>query len=212
MPPKRRSAARLIVVIVVIVVLLVAGGITAIVLVVGNSSGKTPLAGGSQAPATNTATSTVKLNAPDRIGTLQRKADQSQVDRMRSMMSSAGLEQPFAVVYDDTAASGREAIVWGGVGTMFGMADPQAELDSFFSSAGDTLGAGATVGTRTNVTPPSSVGGVAQCAQVSGSGVRMALCAWVGNGAVLGFIFTGVTPTQAGDEVNSILTAVVSKS
>jgi hypothetical protein len=129
---------------------------------------------------------------------------------MRSQLQNAGLTDPFTVVYDDTTAAGRRVIVWGGTGALFGIGTPDKELDSFFSSAGASL-SGGTVGPRIDVAP-GSVGGKAQCAKISGLGATASMCAWSGDKALLGFIFNGITPEKSGQEVQSMLPAIVVKS
>ena len=42
--------------------------------------------------------------------------------------------------------------------------------------------------------------------------VTMTLCAWLGDNAVVGFIFSGITPDKSGAQVRSMLPAIVVKS
>jgi hypothetical protein len=221
-PPPRRSRGLLIGGLVVLAVLLCGGAATAVVLVANNnttkpgaaassSASKKPGAGTPTAAATTPgrAAGSVTLTAPDRIGSLKKSADQSLVTPMKTQMENAGLSDPFTVVYDDTAAAGRKVIVWGGTGPLFGVVSADKQLDSFFSSAGANTGGGS-LGARSNV-DPGSVGGKAQCAKVNGLGATMSMCAWSGNAALLGFIFTGVSPDKSGPVVHTMLPAIVVK-
>jgi hypothetical protein len=208
-PPKSRPTALIVLGIVLLVVVVLGGGITTVVLVGRHSSTPNAQAAGTPAPgATASQQAKVTLSAPDRIGNLRKKADQSRADSMRTMMSTAGLEQPFAVVYENPAAPGHDTIVWGGTGGAFAMGTPKQQLDAFFAAAGGSLGNGVTVGTATAV-DPGSVGGQARCAKINGLGVKLAMCAWTGSSAVLGFLCFGVAPDQAGGQVKQVLPAVV---
>src|SRR6266508_7034625 len=104
--------------------------------------------------------------------------DQSQVAPMRDQMRTAGMDDPYAVIYEDTANAGRTAIVWGGTGKAFGIGSAERQLDAFFSSAGKNLGGGS-LGEGVS-TDPGAVGGKAECVKVSGLGVTMTMCAWAG--------------------------------
>ncbi len=130
---------------------------------------------------------------------------------MRSAMQTAGLGDPFAAIYEDTAAKGHEVIVWGGTGGAFGVGNPQTELDAFFSSAGTQLGSGVSLGSRSDVDPGAS-GGKAQCSKVNGMSTTMTLCAWLGGNVIVGFIFSGIGVDKAGGQIRTILPAVVVKT
>src|SRR6266545_4519149 len=108
-----------------------------------------------------------------------------------------------------TSSPGRTAMVWGGTGKAFGAGGSERQLDAFFTSAGKNLGGGS-LGQRV-ATDPGSVGGKAECAKVNGLGVTMTMCAWAGNQALLGFIFTGLTPDKSGPQVRAMLAAIVKK-
>jgi hypothetical protein len=151
----------------------------------------------------------VTLNTPDRIGNLRKMGDQSQVAPMRDQMRSAGMDDPYAVMYEDTTSPGRTAIVWGGTGKAFGGSGEQ-QLNAFFGSAGRNLGGGS-LGERV-AADPGPTGGKAECAKVSGLGVTMTMCAWAGPQALLGFIFTGLTPDKSGPQLRAMLSAIVVKS
>jgi hypothetical protein len=162
-------------------------------------------------PALPTDDTTIVLNAPDQIGTLRKQADQSAADKMRADMSSAGVEQPFAVVYADSAAKGRRVVVWGGTGALYGIGDAQVQLDEFFSTVGPHLGSHVTVDPATPA-DAGTTGGTAECAKVNGLGIIAALCAWRGKGAILALIFSGLTPDTAAQHLTAILPALVTTS
>lgn len=220
-PPPRKSKGPLIAVLVIVALLLVCG-IGGAILVLANKK-STPTANASTgATATTGATSgattaapppatKISFQAPATIGVLKKSTDQSRADSLKGSMSGAGIEDPFAVMYDDTSSKGRLAIAWGGTGAAFGGSDPGAQLDGFFSSAGASLGSGATVETRQDA-DPGAVGGKAQCAKVDGTGVVMAMCAWAGDNALLGFIISGLTPDKAATRMQQMLQAIVVKS
>jgi hypothetical protein len=230
-PPPRRRPTGLIIAAVAIVAVVLIVTVVAVVNLVGKSDRTTPTAAnassGSSATATATATATadptattaapthasptITLTTPDRIGTLRKKADQSRASSIRSAMQSAGLGQPFAVIYEDTAAKGHEVTVWGGSGGALGVGNPQTELDAFFSSAGKQLGSGVTLGSRSDV-DTGSAGGKVQCSKVNGTGTTMTLCAWLGDNVIVGFIFSGTGVDKAGGQIRTIVPAVVVKS
>jgi hypothetical protein len=217
-PVKKRSRAPLIIGIIVLVLLVVCGGVGALLLVANKSktNNATPGTGGTTTSTTGTAPTSaapppaakISFTAPDRIGVLHKSSDQSRATSLKDSMSSAGIADPFAVMYDDTTAKGRLAIAWGGTGSAFG-GDAQTQLDGFFSSAGANVGGG-TVGTREDA-DPGAVGGSAQCAPVTGTGVTMSMCAWAGDNALLGFIISGLQPSQAKTRMKEMLQAIVVK-
>jgi hypothetical protein len=219
-PPRRRSSAPIIIGAIVVAVLLIVG-VVAVVNLVGNTGPTSPTAArsGSAGP-TSTATggpaattaaptraATLTLTPPDRIGTYRKKADQSEASSARGDAQGSGLEQPFAVVYEDTAAKGHELLLWGGTSARE-LGDSQAALDTFFSSAGKDFGNGTSLGSRTAANP-GSVGGKAECAKVNGLPISTAICAWVGSNALVVFGFLGVSADKAGGQVRTILAAVV---
>lgn len=209
-PPPKKSRTGLIIAIVAIVVLVLCGGLVAVGIAVYNARddiGGTTSPTGS-APVTAPAAG-VSLEAPNQIGDLKKSADQSRADTLRSTLTNGGIEEPFAVVYEDTAQAGRQVIVWGGTGPIFGTGSRQAQLNGFFSSAGAQL-SGGTISDRAPVSA-GSVGGLAECEKVSGMGVAMSLCAWIGEDALVGFILTGYSPAEAGEAVPEILSAIVKK-
>ncbi len=213
-PPRRRSRGPLIAVLVGVLVLVIVGAIAAAVVLSRRDKG-TPTGAGSTTTSSASARppsptgATVTLTAPDQIGSLRKMSDQSQVAPMRDQMRNAGMDDPFAVIYEDTTSPGRTAIVWGGTGKAFGAGGSERQLDAFFTSAGKNLGGGS-LGQRV-ATDPGSVGGKAECAKVNGLGVTMTMCAWAGNQALLGFIFTGLTPDKSGPQVRAMLAAIVKK-
>ncbi len=214
-PAPRRSRAPLIAGIVGLVALLLVGAVTATFVVLSLQDKKETRAtanpSGSAAPSpTPSPAGTVTFAAPDRIGALRKSADQSKVEPMRDLMRNAGMEQPFAVIYDDSAIKGRTAIVWGGTGTLLGISGSDKQLDAFFTAAGKQLGAG-NAGARTDV-DPGTVGGKAQCTKAEGRGLTMALCAWSGAGGLLGFMFPGVAPDKGSEQVRAMLPAIVVKN
>jgi hypothetical protein len=218
-PPKRKSHGVLIGIIAGLVVLALAGGAAVYITLTAKDKNSTPTV---QTRGTDSTTSTkppssaaatkasVTLAAPDRIGSLRKSADQSQANNIRQRMVTAGVESPYAVVYEDTSAPGRTAAVWGGTGRAFAIGGPDKQIDAFFSSASKDLGGG-TVGARTTV-DPGAVGGKAQCAKVDGLGVTMSMCAWAGTDALLGFVFGGLDVTKSTTTMRSMLAVIVAKS
>jgi hypothetical protein len=221
-PPPKKSKAPLIIGIVVVVLLVLCGGGIGLVLLANKSTSTSGSGSGSTTTATSTAGPTggttttapaitkVSFNAPDRIGALKKSSDQSRASGLKDSMSAAGLENPFAAMYEDTAVKGRLAVVWGGTGSAFGGGgNANSQLDAFFGSAGSSVGGG-TVGAKQDV-DPGAVGGAARCAPVSGTGVVMSLCAWATDNAVLGFIISGLSPDKSADRMRQMLQAIVVK-
>jgi hypothetical protein len=215
-------------VIVGVVVLLIAGGTTAFLLA-GNDNAKPTGAGATTAAATATggATSTptaaapttgapapppaasVTLATPDRIGTLRKSSDQSKANTLKSGIASANLDQAIGVAYEDPAAKSHQMFVYGGVSPSIGLLPPETQLDGFFTAAEAQLGGGH-LGARTDVST-GAVGGKAQCAKVDGTAATLSMCAWVGDDALLGFLFLGFTADKAKAQVPPALTAIVKK-
>jgi hypothetical protein len=219
-PPPKKSHGLLIGVIIGLAVLLVAGGVVTFVALRSGNPKSTPAG----ATASNRASSpantrssaaapakpSVTLAAPDRIGSLRKAADQSQANTIKQRMTTSGVESPYAVMYEDTAAAGRTVTAWGGTGRAFALGGPDKQLDAFFGSAGSELGGG-TLGARSNV-EAGAVGGKAQCAPVNGLGITMSMCAWAGTDALLGFIFTGTAPAKSAETLRAMLGVIVVKS
>jgi hypothetical protein len=212
-PPPRRSRGGLIAVLVGAVVLLfLVAGVAAVAVVMRASESKTANGGptgtrsGAAAPPVQAA-GKISFVAPERIGALKKSADQSKIESMRSRLGNAGIQQPFAVSYDDSTAPGRTAIAWGGTGKVFGIGSAKSQLDAFFTSAGKEVGGGS-VGARVDV-DPGTVGGKAQCAKVDGLGLAMTMCAWAGQDALLGFLFPGVAPDKGAEQMRTMLPAIV---
>ena len=212
-PQPKRRVGLLVTAIVVPVVLVIGAVVTAGVLL-ANKSDSASSTGASDVSASGTVAAhaspsqrSVTLSTPQQIGSLRRSADQSLAEQMRSGLSNAGIEKPFAAVYEDSAVTGRTTVMWGGVGDIFRVA-PETQLSAFIKSAGSSLPGGATVATETDV-EPGQVGGKAKCAKVNGAGVTMTLCAWNGGDALIGFLFGGIGPDKAAAQMRTILSAVV---
>jgi hypothetical protein len=200
-PPVKKRRTGLIVSLVVAVVALVAcSGIVAIVLKAG-SDDKTASPG-----ATATTAAKVTLKAPDTIGTLKKSSDQSRAKALNSQLTSAGLENPFAAVYQDTKNAAHAVVVWGGTGAIFSAGGAQAQLDSFFGSAGGQLG-----GAKPVAVDAGAIGGRAECAKSGLSGAKISICAWVGSDALLGFLFNGVEADAAAAQMRTVLPSIVVK-
>jgi hypothetical protein len=207
-PPPKKSRTWLIIGIVLAVILVLCLGAVVVGALVYNAGNQNPNPRGSSDAATpSPQAGPVRLTDPNQIGDLVKSADQSSAATLRATLTTGGIEEPFAAVYEDTATSGRQVVVWGGTGPIFGAGSTQAQLDGFFSSAGKQL-SGGTISERGPVSP-GTVGGVAECEKVSGMGVAMALCAWIGDDALVGFIFTGYAPAEAGSAMPEILSAIV---
>ncbi|MCU7728934.1 hypothetical protein ODJ79_34920 [Actinoplanes sp. KI2] len=199
-PPVKKRRTGLIVSLVVAVFALVAcSGIVALVLKFG-SDDKTGSSG-----ATSTGAK-VTLQAPATIGTLKKSSDQSSAKAMSSQLTKAGLDNPFAAVYQDTKNAAHRVIIWGGTGEIFNAGGAQTQLNSFFSSAGSQLG-----GAKPEAVDAGSVGGKAECAKSGLSGAKISICAWVGTDALLGFIFNAVEPDAAAAQMRAILPSIVVK-
>jgi len=198
-PVKKRRTGLIISLVVVAFALVACSGIVALAIKFG-SDDKT-------ASPSSTSTGTAKkvtLKAPDKIGALKKAADQSRAQKLNSALTNAGLENPFAAVYEDTKNPGRTVAIWGGTGAIFGAGGEQAQLDSFFKSAGAQVAGG-----KPQSVDPGAVGGKAECVKSSLSGIKASVCAWVGKDALLGFLFSGVAPEAAGTEMRAILPSVV---
>ena len=152
-------------------------------------------------------TTVTAFSAPAKIGTLIKPADQSRATTLLTRLKSGGYERPFAVVYKDRAAPERSALVWGDIGSVFGALNAYDGLKLFFDDSAKQF----TGGTMAHPVDaePSAVGGVAQCAEVTGMGVRSVLCAWVTDNALLAFLFNGLTLDLAFTEMESMLRAIV---
>lgn len=181
-----------------VALLLCIGGITAVVVVATK-----------KAPAPRRMTPPITLTAPDLIGTLKKLADAEQSDSRRESLRSAGLNQPFDVTYEDSTTAGHTVGLWGGIGKAIGRDGAQTALDAFFASAAKDLGE-ATLGTRITVAT-GLVGGKLQCAKVEGLKGTATMCAWSDNGAILGFMFTGLDQDQAAEQAKTILPSIVVK-
>jgi hypothetical protein len=205
-------------VVIVAVVLVIAGVTTAVLVLKGKgapiaagtpsavaSTGATPTTG-TVTPATPT-TATVTLATPATIGHLKKSSDQSIAQHLLGTMAGNGFEQPYAITYADTQHAGRTVIVWGGTGTSFGGLSTNLELNEFFSTANSGLH-GETPGARVDV-PAGPTGGTAQCEDLHGAGIDQSLCAWIGNGALLGFIITGYPSAEAHAFLPEVLSAIV---
>jgi len=59
---------------------------------------------------------------------------------------------------------------------------------------------------------PGALGGVAECAKVNGLGIVTVLCAWRGDGALLAFLFSGLTPDKATQLFATVLPAIATRS
>jgi hypothetical protein len=221
-PPPKKSKAPLIIGIVVVVLLVLCGGGIAVFYVAGKKASNTPSATSTTGGTSTTnptgdattnappATTKVSFNAPDRIGTLRKSSDQSLATSLKSGMSGAGLEDPFAVAYSDSTSPGRLAVAFGGTGSAFGQGNAQAQIDAFFTTLGSSIAGKAKVGTPTDV-DPGAVGGSAQCAPISGTGVTESMCAWATDNALLGFIFSGLSTSATADRMRQMLQAIVVK-
>jgi hypothetical protein len=152
----------------------------------------------------------VSFAEPDRIGTLRKASNQSAATSMRDAMKSQGANNPYAVVYEDTAVKGRTAVIWGGTGGIFEGGDPQAQIDAFFGATKGQLGGG-TLGARQKV-DPGTVGGTMECGKVTGLPYAMTVCAWTGYDALLAIMLGGLPLDKSQDRLHAILQAVVVKS
>jgi hypothetical protein len=200
-PVKKRRTGLIVGVVVIVVALAACSGIAVIALKFGSDDKTTSLG----AKPTGTA-KPVTLKAPATIGTLKKSSDQSRAQTLSSAMTNAGLENPFAAVYQDTKNPGRNVVIWGGTGAIFNAGGAQRQLDSFFSSMSSQL-----AGTKPVAVEAGAIGGKAECAKSGLSGLKISICAWVGNGALLGFIFNAVEPDAAGAQMRTILPSIVAK-
>jgi len=201
-PPVKKRRTGLVIGVVVAVFALVACSGIAVVAVRLGSGDKT----GSPGATSTGKAKPVTLKAPATIGALKKSSDQSQAQKLNSAMSNAGFEDPFAAVYQDTKNPARRVVIWGGTGTVFSAGGAQKQLDSFFSSAGSQVG-----GAKPAAVDAGPAGGKAECARSGLSGLKVSICAWVGDGALLGFIFNGVEPEAAGAQMRTILPSIAVK-
>jgi hypothetical protein len=148
----------------------------------------------------------VTLTAPATISTWKKASNQDQAKTMSDQMASSGIKNPFAAQYQDSSKTNRTAVVWGGTGSIFSVGSPQAQLDAFFKSA--LTGLGSASGSPVSV-DAGKLGGKAQCQKTDGtSGVSLAVCAWVGNEALVAFMFNGLEAEAAGTQVKLMLPAI----
>lgn len=201
-PVKKRRTGLIVGVVVAVVALLACSGIAVLAIKLG-SDNKTTSSGGTSKTDT---TKSFKLTAPATIGTLKKSSDQSQAQKMSSALTNAGLENPFAAVYQDTKNETHRVVIWGGTGAIFNAGGEQKQLDGFFSSLGSQLD-----GTKPAAADPGPIGGKAECAKSGLSGLKVSVCAWVGTGALLGFIFNGVEPGAAATQMRAILPSIAIK-
>ncbi|MEV8514865.1 hypothetical protein [Dactylosporangium sp. NPDC051484] len=171
------------------------------------STAPTPRASASKSTGATTGSGPkVQLTAPATISTWKKQANQDQAKALSTQMSDAGIKNPFAAQYQDTAKPARNAVVWGGTGSIFSVGGPQKQLDEFFKGAFKELGA--TGGDPVNV-DPGKLGGKAQCQKAeSDAGVQLAVCAWVGNDVLLAFMFNSTEPDAAATQMKLMLPAM----
>jgi hypothetical protein len=200
-PVKKRRTGLIVSVVVAVFALAACSGIVALALKFG-SDDKTASPGATS----TTASAKVTLKAPETIGTLKKSSDQGPASALNSQLSKAGLDNPFAAVYQDTKNPARRVIVWGGTGAVFNAGGAQTQLDSFFASAGGQLG-----GAKPAAVDAGSIGGKAECAKSGLSGAKISICAWVGTDALLGFLFNGIEPDAAAAQMRTVLPSIVVK-
>jgi hypothetical protein len=201
-PPVKRRRTGLIVSLAVAAFALVACSGIAVIAVKFGAADKTLSLGATSTPTAKPAT----LKAPDTIGTLKKSSDQSQAQKLNSKLTNAGMENPFAAVYQDAKNPGRRVVIWGGSGGIFNVGNSQQQLDGFFSSMGSQL-----AGTKPVAVEVGAIGGVAECAKSGLSGLKLSICAWGGSSALLGFMFNGVEPEAAGAQMRTMLPSIVAK-
>jgi hypothetical protein len=213
-PEQRRSRGPLIAIIAVVAVLLI-GGITAAVAIGASgddenragSSSTTGSGGNSTGGGSTGGGRNVTFNAPDKVGSLNKMSRQDQVDPMRDSLRAAGIDNPFAVAYEDSSDAHHTLIAWGGTGKAFEVGSAQSELDAFFKSAVTSI-EGGSQGSVKKV-DAGSLGGTAECADVSGLDQATSLCAWTNSEALLGFVFDGFSPSESQSHVRALLSALV---
>jgi hypothetical protein len=205
----------------VALILLLCGVVTTVVgFAVNNDSDAPPRSGSATSTASASPSASGKpsataakitLVAPEQIGSLKKAANQASAAPMLEKMRNAGVEQPFAAVYEDTSTPGRRVLLWGGVGSMFSLIGNEAGLDSFFKGALGQFGDG-TQSTPEEV-PTGALGGTMRCSSLGeDAGIVMATCVWVGSGGLLGMTFPGVDQATGAQQAQTILPAVVTKS
>jgi hypothetical protein len=215
-PPKKNRTALIVTLVVAAVALVVCGGIVAIAVNL-DSNKTTPGATASGGPSATgpksssgssaSAGKTPTLTAPETIGTWKKAASQDQADALSKSLSDAGVTNPFAAQYQDTTKATKIAAVWGGTGAIFSAGGAQRQLDAFFTGMGKQLNGGQA--TTPITVDPGSIGGKAECAKTSTSGVTFSACAWVGTNVLLAFLFNGTEPDAAGTQVRLMLPAMV---
>ncbi|WP_432976066.1 hypothetical protein [Dactylosporangium sp. CA-233914] len=221
-PPKKKGNGLVLSLVFGALALVLCGGIGAVAYVYTSGDDEkddTPTATSSNNPTTSSkptagATKTTgappgtkfTLNAPAAIGTWKKAADQSQAQSMSQQLSSAGVANPFAAQYQDSAKSTRIAVVWGGTGSAFSVGGPDKQLTAFFDSAMKSVGG--TPGTPTTV-DPGKLGGKAECQKTDANGITMSICAWVGTDVLLAFMFSTLQPSEAATQMKNMLPAMV---
>ncbi|GAA2361466.1 hypothetical protein [Dactylosporangium salmoneum] len=220
-PPPRKRTGLVLSLVFGALALVLCGGIGVAAWVYSSNDEKTPEATSSSTPTTGSSAKTptggakttaaagpkVKLTAPATISTWKKQANQDQAQAMAKQLSAAGIDNPFAAQYQDSSKTSRVAIVWGGTGSIFSVGGPDKQLDSFFKSAFQSLNS---TGSAPIDVQPGSLGGKAQCEKTdSSSGVTISICAWVGNDALLAFMFSQMEPDAAATQVKVMLPAIV---
>src|SRR5262249_38206180 len=142
--PPKSSRTAIVIAVVVALVLIAGGGAAAYILISKDKT--TPLA----APSTTTSSQTTKTTpppttsgqtkfaAPGRIGNVPKMTDPATLKPLIDQLKQGGLEDPFAAAYRE--ASGRNVVIWGGTGSIFGIGTQQSRIDGFFAGASGQFG------------------------------------------------------------------------
>ncbi|MER7008057.1 hypothetical protein ABT297_34115 [Dactylosporangium sp. NPDC000555] len=170
------------------------------------SAPASPAPSGSASASKSTASGPkVQLTAPATISTWKKQANQDQAKTLSKQLSDAGIKNPFAAQYQDTAKPARVAVVWGGTGSIFSVGGQQKQLDEFFKGALKDLGGSGSDPVNVDM---GKLGGKAQCQKADSSGAQLAICAWVGNDVLLAFMFNSIEPDAAATQMKLMIPAI----
>ncbi|MEU7868641.1 hypothetical protein [Dactylosporangium sp. NPDC049140] len=213
-PPPKKGNGLLIGIVVAIGIVLI-GGIGAVAYVMNSDEIDTPTASSTTtAPQPGASTGAAKTSAaapkspkviftaPATISSWKKQSNQDKAKQMSQQMSDAGVQNPFAAQYQDSKQTAHVVVVWGGTGSAFGVGGPDKQLKDFFDGAFKSLG-----GTGSDSTPfeAGKLGGKAECQKTTATGVTISICAWVGNDALLAFMFNGMEPSAAAIQAKLML-------
>ncbi|UWZ38800.1 hypothetical protein Drose_11575 [Dactylosporangium roseum] len=145
---------------------------------------------------------------PEAIGTMTQVPLPADLE-LRQQALDLGADTAYAAAYGDGTGT---LVVWGGSGPAIGRADDRGLLTGFRDAWLAQLG-GAAVGAAAAV-DPGQVGGLAECAGITGDGYgnASALCLWTRDEVLLAMLFGGAGSPglpPPGERLREVLAAMV---